>query len=139
MHGRCLPPHAAAKTLGFGLGAFELGEPDKRHARRDARQTRADKLRVHKHAVFPHDVGQVALVRVDPSSVGRVEFEPHPPVPRQRDELVARLMRKRPGCVVPASELRRVDAEQPDPPDRGHVDRVTIDDRTDQHGIGSLR
>jgi hypothetical protein len=69
MHGRRLPPHAAAKALGFSLGAFELGEPDKRHARRDARQTSADKLCVDKHAIFPHDVGQVALVHVELNAV----------------------------------------------------------------------
>jgi hypothetical protein len=48
---------------------------------------------------------------------------------------VARRTRKRRRGVEPAADLRSVDAEQPDAPNRSDVDGIAVDDRADEQGI----
>ena len=58
--------------------------------------------------------------------------------PSMQDEFgqpVARRTRKRRRGVEPAADLRSVDAEQPDAPNRSDVDGIAVDDRADEQGI----
>ena len=118
--------------MGFRLCTFELAESRERRPRRDARQAFAYEYCVGAHAVFPQDVREVATVRVEPIAL---DFETNPAVQDQLGELVARRACKRSGRVEAAPNLRRVDAKQPHPAERRHVDRVAVEDGAHQHGI----
>ena len=99
---------------------------------RDARQTVAEERRVDEQPVFAHDIGEMTVVAVEPLHIG---FEPHPAVQHQLDELLAGLVGKRRRRVVAVRELGRVDAEQPHAPDADDVDRVAVENGSNEHGI----
>ena len=68
-----------------------------------------------------------------------VTFEAHPAVQHERGEPVARFLSKRRAGVEPVRDFRRIDAQEADAAVPGHVDRVAVDDRAHEHGIGSCR
>ena len=68
-----------------------------------------------------------------------VRLEADPPVQDQRDQLFARFVRERRRGAEAVRALGRIDAEQPHPSDADHLDRVSVENRTNQHGIGALR
>ena len=64
-----------------------------------------------------------------------LRFEAHPAMQHEIGQPVSRCTRERRRGIEPASDLRSIDAQEPDTPDRGNVDRVAVDDRFYQHGI----
>jgi hypothetical protein len=114
------------------LRAFELIETGNRRSRRDARQPFAHEHRVRAYAVFAQHVCEMAFVRIDTVAVC---FEAHPSAQHEFGQLVARRAGKRRRRIEPAADLRSVDAQKAHAPDRGHVDRVAVDDRAHQHWV----
>jgi hypothetical protein len=76
----------------------------------------------------------MALVRVN---LVALRLQTNPSMQHEFGQPVARRTRKRRRGVEPAADLRSVDAEQPDAPDRGDVDGVAVDDRAYEQGIRS--
>jgi hypothetical protein len=74
----------------------------------------------------------MSFVRIDTVAV---RFEAHPSAQHEFGQLVARRAGKRRRRIESAADLRSVDAQKPHAPDRGHIDRVAVDDRAHQHGV----
>jgi hypothetical protein len=64
-----------------------------------------------------------------------LRFEAHPAMQHEIGQPVSRGARERRRGIEPSSDLRSIDAQEPDTPDRGNVDRIAVDDRPYQHGI----
>ena len=131
---RRLAPHPFSELLRLGLGALELVETRERHTRGHTRQALANHQHVGAGAVFGDHIGQAPLVDVD-AIAGTVALEPHPAVQDHAGELVARGICKGRRRVEALADFRRIDAEQADAAHRRDVDRVAVDDGTNQQGI----
>ena len=85
-------------------------------------------------------VCEAAIVDVDPL---RIALEPDPSLEDERREPLFRFVCKRRRRAVTVRQLRRVDPEEANAPDAGHIDRVAVEDRrtrtdSDRRGTAGL-
>jgi hypothetical protein len=66
-------------------------------------------------------------------------FESHPAMQYEIGQPVSGCARERRRGIEPPADLRSVDAQEPDTPNRGHINRVAVEDRLHQHRIRSAQ
>ena len=95
----------------------------------DACQPFSDERGVDEHTRLEEHVEETPAVGVMQLAIAA---QAHPAMQDERLESLTRLDGKRRGLLERAAEFRRIDAEQPDAPDTGRVDGVTVDDASNE-------